>query len=111
MKLILNEKLKKIEIIHEMHYSKSLNLNKCSGLLGYMDTFDRAMGMLTPYSHVPISLLPNSDEMTYSQRVYNLILTIYQSYVINWIALPQQEVIAQKYFGHLASEFTRYHFI
>ncbi len=68
------------------------------------DIFDRAMGMLTPYSHVPHLILSYTDEMTYFQRVYNVILSLYDWFQRNWIALPRQNAIAQKYFQHLRSE-------
>lgn len=72
------------------------------GTLGYSDFFDRAMGLLTPLSHVPHMLLPYGDDMTYSERVQNVILSLYDWYYRTFVALPKQNEIAQKYFGHLA---------
>lgn len=73
-----------------------------TGTYGYSDFFDRAMGMLTPISHVPHMLLPYGDEMTYPQRVFNIILTLFDWLFRTWVTLPKQNEIAQRYFGHLA---------
>lgn len=72
------------------------------GPYGYSDFFDRANGLLTPWSHVPHMLLPYSDNMSYTERVHNVILSIYDWWFRNWVMLPQQNEIAQRYFGHLA---------
>ncbi|XP_055320800.1 UDP-glucosyltransferase 2-like [Sitodiplosis mosellana] len=69
---------------------------------GYSDFFDRANGLLTPWSHVPHSLLPYGDDMSYTERVHNVILSAYDWWFRNWVLLPQQNEIAQRYFGHLA---------
>lgn len=73
------------------------------GTYGYSDFFDNAMGMLTPLSHVAHMLLPYGDDMTYSQRVYNVILSAFDWWHRNWISLPRQNEIARRYFGHLAT--------
>lgn len=72
-----------------------------TGTYGYSDFFDSAMGMLTPLSHVPHMLLHYGDEMTYVERVHNLIITLFDWYYRNFVTLPKQNEIAQKYFGHL----------
>lgn len=69
---------------------------------GYSDFFDHAMGMVTPLSHVPHMLLPHGDDMTYSERIHNVILSLYDWWFRNWVTLPKQNEIAQRYFGHLA---------
>lgn len=76
-----------------------------SGPYGYSDFFDRAMGLLTPWSHVPHMLVPYGDNMSYFERVHNVILSAYDWWFRNWVLLPQQHAIAQRYFGHLASMF------
>lgn len=50
-------------------------------------------------------LLPYGDNMSYTERVFNVIVSAYDWYYRNWIMLPQQNAIAQRYFGHLASKF------
>lgn len=75
------------------------------GPYGYSDFFDRAMGLLTPWSHVPHVLLSYGDDMTYFQRVYNVILSLYDWWYRNWIMLEHQNEIAQRQFAHLASAY------
>lgn len=72
------------------------------GPYGYSDFFDRANGLLTPWSHVAHSLLPYGDDMSYMERMHNVILSVYDWWFRNWYMLPQQNEIAQRYFGHLA---------
>lgn len=45
---------------------------------GASDFFDRAMGMLTPWSHVPHVVLSYSDQMSLTERAYNAYLSIYE---------------------------------
>ncbi|XP_031625276.1 UDP-glucuronosyltransferase 1-7-like [Contarinia nasturtii] len=71
---------------------------------GHPDYFDRAMGLLTPWSHVPHNILDNEDDMTYSQRAYNLLLSLYDAYLRHWVMLPKQNEIAKRYFSHLIEE-------
>lgn len=73
------------------------------GPYGYSDFFDRAMGHLTPWSHVPHFLLTYGDDMTYFERVHNVIISLYDWYFRNWVMLEDQNKIAHKYFAHLAS--------
>ncbi|XP_031621869.1 UDP-glucuronosyltransferase 2B15-like [Contarinia nasturtii] len=68
----------------------------------YSDSFDRAMGLLTPISHVPNRFLPYGDDMSYLERVHNVIVSAYEWAFRNWVLLPKQNAIAQRYFGHLA---------
>lgn len=63
------------------------------------------MGMLTPYSHISHMILPYGDDMTYSERVYNLIISLYDWALRDWVVLPRQNRIAQQYFGHLARKY------
>lgn len=71
---------------------------------GASDFFDRAMGMLTPWSHVPHVLLSYTDEMSFTERAYNAYLSIYEWIDRNWNALPEQNRQAEKFFGHLVAE-------
>lgn len=101
--LVINE-----EMFHESWLMFAYKFNTpivTISTYGYSDFFDGAMGMLTPISHVPHMLLPYGDDMTYSQRVYNVILTIFDWLFRTWVTLPKQNEIAQRYFGHLASKF------
>lgn len=60
------------------------------------------MGMLTPLSHVPHMLLPYGDDMSYFERVYNVVLSAFDWWFRTFVTLPKQNTIAQRYFGHLA---------
>lgn len=48
-------------------------------------------------------ILPYGDDMSYSERAYNVILSLYDWYYRSWVTLPKQNEIAQRFFGHLAS--------
>lgn len=74
------------------------------GPYGHTDFFDRAMGLITPWSFVPHQILSYDDDMTYSQRIYNVILSLYDHWFKSWVALSKQNEIAQRYFSHLAGE-------
>lgn len=88
---------------NQKRYNYFFLKNLSIGTHGYSDLFDHAMGLLTPISHVPHMLLPYGDEMTYSERIFNVILSLYDWWFRNWDTLPKQNEIAQRYFGHLAS--------
>lgn len=60
------------------------------------------MGLLTPWSHVPHMLLEYGDDMSYFQRVHNVVLSLYDWWFRNWVALPKFNEIAHRYFSHLA---------
>lgn len=69
---------------------------------GYWDFFDRAMGLLTPWSHIAHTFLSHADSMSYWERVYNVILCSYNWYHRNIYHLPEQNKITREYFYHLA---------
>lgn len=71
---------------------------------GASDFFDRAMGMLTPWSHVPHVLLSSTDKMTITERAYNAYLSLFEWMYRIWYALPKQNRQAEKSFGHLVNE-------
>lgn len=64
------------------------------------------MGLMTPWSFVPHYLLAYDDEMAYTQRIYNVILSLYDWWFRSWVIVSRQNDIARRYFGHLASECT-----
>lgn len=61
------------------------------------------MGQLTPWSHVSHMLLSYGDDMSYFERVYNVIVSLYDWYYRNWVMLEQQNDIAHRQFAHLNS--------
>lgn len=60
------------------------------------------MGLLTPWSFVPHFLLPYGDDMSYTERVYNVILSLYSWWLRSWVMLERQNEIAHRHFAHLA---------
>lgn len=60
--------------------------------------------MLTPLSHVPHMLLPYGDDMTYTERLHNVMLSLLDWYYRTYVTLPKQNEIARRYFGHLAGK-------
>lgn len=61
------------------------------------------MGLLRPWSHVPNTFLHYDDKMSFVERWYNSIYSIYEWIVRTFYFLPQQNKLAQKYFGHLGN--------
>lgn len=62
------------------------------------------MGVLTPLSFVPHMLLAHyGDNMTFSQRCYNLVLSTYDALYRKFSYMPENERIAKKYFKALES--------
>lgn len=102
--LIINEEFFHESFLMFAHKFNAPVVSICT--YGYSDFFDRAMGHLTPYSHIAHMVLPYGDDMSYSERVYNVVLSLYDWWYRNWIVLPKQNEIAQRFFGHLASKLT-----
>lgn len=73
------------------------------GPTGVFDFFDRNMGLLTPYSHVSHTILPYTDEMSFTERWYNTLVSTFDWTLRKWIHLPAQNEIAQRHFGHLGT--------
>lgn len=75
-----------------------------TGTYGTSDFFDWRMGLLTPWSHVPHSMIDFSDEMTFSERFYNVALSMFDSiFIRQFVHLPHQTAIAQKHFSDVKS--------
>ncbi|XP_055588576.1 UDP-glycosyltransferase UGT4-like [Uranotaenia lowii] len=69
------------------------------GTLGYTDSMDRAMGLLTPWSFVPHPVLLYMDEMTFSQRCYNFMISLADAVIRRYYYMPQQDKMAKTYFA------------
>ncbi|XP_065088491.1 UDP-glycosyltransferase UGT5-like [Ochlerotatus camptorhynchus] len=69
------------------------------GTLGHADFMDRAMGLLTPWSFVPHPILLYVDDMTFSQRCYNFLLSLTDAVIRKFYYLPRQDKLAKKYFA------------
>lgn len=73
-----------------------------AGTYGTSDFFDWRMGLLTPWSHVPHSMIDFSDDMTIYERLYNVALSMFDSIFIRQFQhLPHQTAVAQKHFTDL----------
>lgn len=79
------------------------------GPFGHTDFFDRTRGLLTPWSFVPHHALTFDDDMTYTQRIHNLILSLYDWWLRSWVVAARQNEIAQRHFKHLVRECTLLH--
>ncbi|XP_055542683.1 UDP-glycosyltransferase UGT5-like [Wyeomyia smithii] len=66
--------------------------------LGYTDYIDRAFGMITPLSFVPHFFTQLTDEMSFFERCYNVIVTAYDWTYRKFVYLPAQTSLARKYF-------------
>lgn len=65
------------------------------------------MGLQTPLSHVPSTMLPYNDQMTFIQRFYNVIVSTYQ-WIVRKVVLSLHDQMAQQYFtGILNNKFYR----
>lgn len=69
------------------------------GTMGYADHMDHAMGIMTPWSHIPHLLLPYGDDMTFSQRSYNVLLSAYDNFWRKWYYMPKMQEMAEKFFS------------
>lgn len=98
-------------IIQNMLMHELIVIYYFEGAFGHPDFVDQAMGLTTPYSHIPHHLLSYSDDMSYSERAYNLILSLYDWWFRTHTILPNQNVIAQRYFSHLISKFNSQFFL
>lgn len=59
---------------------------------------DDAVGLWTPLSFVQNPVLPYTEEMTYFQRVYNVFLSTYESFLRRFNYIPAQNKLARTHF-------------
>nr|XP_019560415.2 UDP-glucuronosyltransferase 2B1-like [Aedes albopictus] len=71
------------------------------GTFGFAHYMGPLMGMMNMYSHVPHEFLPFMDKMSFSQRMYNTGVSLYEQLLRTIYYLPRQEAMARHYFGHL----------
>lgn len=63
------------------------------------------MGLLTPLSHVPNYLLHFDEQMSFGERFYNAVYSLWDYIIRTYIFLPQHNEIVRKYFKHLESKY------
>lgn len=72
------------------------------GTYGFSEFFDWRSGLATPWSHVPHAILDFSDEMTFAERLFNVLLSTFEATIIRpFFHLPRQMAIAEKHFADL----------
>ncbi|XP_053673812.1 uncharacterized protein LOC128724073 [Anopheles nili] len=69
--------------------------------LGHANHIDQAMGLVTPWSFVPHPVLLLTDEMTFSQRCYNFMISVADLVIRNIYYIPQQNKLAQAHFARI----------
>lgn len=72
--------------------------------MGYSDYMDYSNGLLTPWAYIPHLLVNFSDRMTFWQRCENVLLSLYDKYLRLTFYMPQNNKLAQKYFGSVQEE-------
>uniref|UniRef100_A0A182PLS9 UDP-glycosyltransferases domain-containing protein n=1 Tax=Anopheles epiroticus TaxID=199890 RepID=A0A182PLS9_9DIPT len=69
--------------------------------LGHANHIDQAMGLVTPWSFVPHPVLLLSDDMTFSQRCYNFLISLADLVIRQIYYIPQQNRLAQTHFARI----------
>lgn len=69
--------------------------------LGHADYFDHAMGLITPWSYVPHSMLLYTDQMSFFQRCYNVGLSLLDTILRRYYYMTKMQQMAEKYFTGL----------
>ncbi|XP_041775418.1 uncharacterized protein LOC121595468 [Anopheles merus] len=69
--------------------------------LGHANHIDQAMGLVTPWSFVPHPVLLLSDDMTFSERCYNFLISLADLVVRQLYYIPQQNRLAQAHFAKI----------
>lgn len=66
-----------------------------------MELFDQDMGLITPSSFVSHTLLTHTDKMTFIQRWYNTMLSLYDWVLRQIVGNPLNNSILRKHFSYL----------
>ncbi|XP_055308151.1 UDP-glycosyltransferase UGT5-like, partial [Sitodiplosis mosellana] len=69
------------------------------GIANHVDT---QQGLMTPWSIAPHWMLPYTDDMTFYQRWYNSLVSLYDVYIRHFWYLPAEDALTKKHFAHLA---------
>lgn len=88
-----------VEVFHTFSVSRYVYIYL--GPFGIAEIFDYEMGLLTPPSHVPNTMLKYSDKMSFLQRWHNTLLTTFTWIIRQCFHIPLQAYIANQYFSHL----------
>ncbi|XP_049301320.1 uncharacterized protein LOC125774984 [Anopheles funestus] len=70
--------------------------------LGHADYIDCAFGLITPWSFVPHFMLQYDDQMSITERAYNVFLSVWGAFNRKFHYLPEQTKLALKHFGSTA---------
>lgn len=82
-----------------MYSLDRINVDFFLGTMGYADNMDHAMGLVTPWSIIPHLLLSYTDNMSFSQRLYNSYLSAYDCIMRRWYYMPKMQEMAEKHFA------------
>lgn len=66
--------------------------------LGHAEYLDHAMGLITPWSHVPHNMLTYTDQLSFTQRCYNMALSLVDILLRRYHYMPKMQQLADKYF-------------
>ena len=69
--------------------------------LGFTNFMAQMMGMIFPWSYVPHGFLPYTDQMSFTQRFWNIAYNLYEDLDREWNYFPDMDAFTQQYFGHL----------
>lgn len=72
--------------------------------LGHADYFDYAMGLMTPWSFVPHSVLTFNDDMSFGERVINIFWGLTDAILRRYYYMSKMQSMADKYFSHLKGD-------
>ncbi|XP_055915993.1 UDP-glycosyltransferase UGT5-like [Eupeodes corollae] len=78
-----------------------------SSTLGYENFYSHMMGIIQPWSFVPHGFLPYDDRMDFWERVINTISSFYEDVFREYVYLPKQDALVQKYLSHLPIKFPK----
>ena len=68
--------------------------------LGHAEYMDHAMGLVTPWSHVPHSVLTLDDNLSFYHRCYNFGLSLLDTILRRYHFMRPMQRMADKYFGN-----------
>lgn len=68
--------------------------------LGHTDYLDHAMGLITPLSHVPHNLLAFTDRMSFTERCYNVALSLADMFLRRFYYMTKMQQLADEYFNN-----------
>lgn len=72
--------------------------------MGFAQYMDYANGLVTPMAYVPNIMLDYDDRMDFWERCENVLVTLYDWYLRLTYYMPENNRLAEQYFGALKSK-------